>query len=220
MEKKQTTYVFIDAQNLNLGIKNDIKSRGGRLIYKGKLIDYRKFRQYLTDKFRADRAMIFMGYVQENEKLYSYLRKAGFEIIFKKTTKIYHTDKVKGNVDIDIAVYSAARLFDKYDKAIFVSGDGDFLELYDYLKEKNKLMKLIIPNQYAYSRLLRRHYREKVVFLNAVSGIFYDKKKAGGSGRSESLGMSGTGPFTEPRDDENSIAKSNSKVKSPKRSKK
>ncbi|PIQ71979.1 hypothetical protein COV87_00370 [Candidatus Roizmanbacteria bacterium CG11_big_fil_rev_8_21_14_0_20_37_16] len=45
--------------------------------------------------------------------------------------------------------------FPNYDKAILVSGDGDFYCLVDYLFKKNKLYKIIAPNQ-KYSSLLRK----------------------------------------------------------------
>lgn len=45
--------------------------------------------------------------------------------------------------------------FPNYDKAIVVSGDGDFYCLADYLAKKDKLKKIIVPNS-KYSSLLRR----------------------------------------------------------------
>lgn len=36
--------------------------------------------------------------------------------------------------------------FPNYDKAIIVSGDGDFYCLADYLVKKNKLSKIIVPS--------------------------------------------------------------------------
>ena len=42
-----------------------------------------------------------------------------------------------------------------YEKALIVSGDGDFYCLLEYLSGKNKLSKVIVPNL-RYSSLLRR----------------------------------------------------------------
>ena len=49
--------------------------------------------------------------------------------------------------------------FTNYDKAIIVSGDGDFHCLVEYLEGKSKLEKVIVPNK-KYSSLLRKfgHY--------------------------------------------------------------
>jgi uncharacterized LabA/DUF88 family protein len=44
-----------------------------------------------------------------------------------------------------------------YNKAVIVSGDGDFLSLYDYLDEKGKLSRIIVPNKKRYSQLLTKY---------------------------------------------------------------
>jgi len=43
--------------------------------------------------------------------------------------------------------------FNTYNRAVIVSGDGDFYCLVDYLRKKNKLLKLMIPNKHKYSFL-------------------------------------------------------------------
>lgn len=42
-----------------------------------------------------------------------------------------------------------------YDKAIIVSGDGDYHCLIEYLLSLDKLGYLLIPNRYSFSSLLR-----------------------------------------------------------------
>ncbi len=42
-----------------------------------------------------------------------------------------------------------------YEKAIIVSGDGDFHCLIEYLEKRKKLLKIIVPNK-RYSSLLRK----------------------------------------------------------------
>ena len=95
-KRQPTIYAFVDSQNLNLGTsKNVYKNR--KLIYKGWRLDFKKFRQYLTDKFRVKKAFLFIGYIPENEKLYKHLKSFGYELIFKPTVKD-NQGKVKGNV--------------------------------------------------------------------------------------------------------------------------
>jgi len=48
--KRLKIYAFIDSQNLNLGTSKDLY-RGEKLIYKGWKLDFKKFRQYLWDKY-------------------------------------------------------------------------------------------------------------------------------------------------------------------------
>ena len=153
---RDIVYAFIDSQNLNLGVQ----AAGWRL-------DLYKFRRYLQDKYRIEKAYIFIGRLPGNQKLYGNLRAAGFELIFKPTQHYFTGNKkiVKGNVDAELVLYTAARLFNYYDKAIVVSGDGDFYCLYEYLGEKNKLAKIIVPNKRKYSKLLST-YANKLDFVS------------------------------------------------------
>ncbi len=155
-------YAFIDSQNLNLGTSKDI-FHGRKLIYKGWKLDFKKFRKYLSDKFRVTKAYIFIGYIKQNENLYKELKADGYELIFKPTVKD-HIGKPKGNVDAELVLYAAAIEYPRYDKAVIVSGDGDFYCLYEFLKKNKKLFKVIIPNRKSESSLLN-HFQDYKVFL-------------------------------------------------------
>jgi len=196
-QSSQKVFAFIDGENLHLAVETNIVTPNGKTLYRGRILDYRKFRHYLYQKFGVTKAFIFLGYLSKNDKLYDYLRRSGFELIFKRVNKmmIHGKEKVKGNVDIDIAVWSCGRTFAQFNEAVFVSGDGDFAELYDFMQEREKLRKIIVPNQWSYSKLLRAFRPE---FLNNVSSVFKEKtftnkKMTGGSGRNKSLGVSGRG---------------------------
>src|SRR3990167_8976345 len=151
LEKKRQkikNYAFIDSQNLNLGVGNDVHRRG-RKIYSGWPLDFKKFRQFLKDKYHVETAFLFIGNLPGNESLYAYLQRAGYVLVLKPTTVYKDGDgktRVKGNVDTDLVLYAGAKEIDNYDKAVIVSGDGDFLSLYDFLVEKQKLAKIVIPN--------------------------------------------------------------------------
>ncbi|MBU1129792.1 NYN domain-containing protein [Patescibacteria group bacterium] len=151
--KKQTIYAFIDSQNLNLGTsKNLYKNR--KLIYKGWKLDFKKFYRFLLDKFRVNKAFLFIGYLKQYEGLYRSLRSFGYCLIFKPTVKDNH-NKPKGNVDAELVLHSAAIEFKNYQKAVIVSGDGDFFCLHQYLIKNKKLLKIIIPNKHSESSLLK-----------------------------------------------------------------
>lgn len=156
-------YAFIDSQNLNLGTSKDIRNKNNKLIYNGWKLDFKKFRVYLNDKFRVSRAFIFIGYIKENKYLYRNLRKFGYELVFKATIKD-GLGKTKGNVDAELVLHSAAVEFNNYDKAVIVSGDGDFRCLHEYLKQKKKLFRIIIPNSKSASTLLQE-FRDYETFL-------------------------------------------------------
>lgn len=156
------TFAFIDSQNLNLGTSKDI-FKGKELIYKGWKLDFKKFRKYLADKFRVQKAFLCIGYIKQNEVMYKQLRSFGYDLIFKPTVK---DDKggQKGNVDAELVLHAAAIEFPNYDKAVIVSGDGDFYCLYEYLEKNGKLHKIIIPNRKSESSLLAK-FQDYKIFL-------------------------------------------------------
>ena len=145
MEKqKETVYAFIDSQNLYIGVKES-----------GWKLDYLKFRNYLRTKYNVSKAFIFIGYVSTNANLYKYLQEVGFVLIFKPVLKIKKGKKItfKGNVDAELVLHSMIE-YPNYQKAIIVSADGDFHCLIKYLESKDKLLKILSPNE-KYSSLLR-----------------------------------------------------------------
>lgn len=166
--KRLAIFAFIDSQNLNLGTSKDIYKKG-KLIYKGWKLDYKKFKQYLTDKFRIKKAFLFIGYIPQNKKLYNFLRSSGYDLVFKPTVKD-NQGKPKGNIDAELVLHAAAIQFPRYDRAIIVSGDGDFYCLYKFLETKKKLLGILIPNEKSESSLLRPFQKYKTF-------IYFDRNK-------------------------------------------
>jgi uncharacterized LabA/DUF88 family protein len=144
-DKPDTIYAFIDSQNLNLGVK----SQGWNL-------DWRKFRQYLRNKYGVTKAYLFIGNKPGNEELYESLERKGFIVILKPTI-VLPDGTVKGNVDAELVLHSMIQ-YPNYSKAIIISGDGDFYCLAEYLEQNNKLLHLITPNE-TYSHILSRFSR-------------------------------------------------------------
>lgn len=164
MRKKfQRIYAFIDSQNLNLGTSKDIY-KGKKKIYDGWKLDYKKFRRYLLDKFRAQKAFLFIGYIKQNEYMYQKLHSYGYELVFKPTVKD-NQGKPKGNVDAELVLYAAKIEYEKYSKAVIVSGDGDFYCLHKYLVKNKKLLNIIIPNRKSESLLLRPFQQYKIFLI-------------------------------------------------------
>lgn len=164
---KPVVHAFIDSQNLNIGVANDIFHKD-KCIYRGWKLDFKKFRRYLQDKHRVDMAYLFIGNLPGQESLYAYLQQCGYIVILKPTTT--YKDKsgilrVKGNVDTDVVLYAAAKEYDNYDQAVIVTGDGDFLSLCEYLSENDKLKSLVIPNKLRFSSLLNE-FADKFDFVS------------------------------------------------------
>lgn len=175
---KPIVYAFIDSQNLNLGTGKDIR-RNGKLIYKGWKLDFKKFRRYLADKFRVSKAFLFIGYIPQNTILYNWLKKSGYQLIFKPTVKDSE-GRVKGNVDAELVLHSCAIEFENYDKAVVVAGDGDYRCLYEFLITKNKLLRIIIPNEKSESSLLKPFQKYKTFLIFDRDKLEFKAKKIGG----------------------------------------
>lgn len=153
--KTQKVYAFIDSQNLNLGV-----------ISQGWKVDFARLRVYLKDKYQVEQAFLFIGYVKGNESLYTTLQRAGYTVVFKPTLEYRKEGEtvVKGNVDAELVLHSMIE-FPNYDKAVVVTGDGDFHCLIEYLMKKKKLGKVLIPNRKKYSRLLEE-FHPKLAFVD------------------------------------------------------
>ena len=145
--QNQNNYAFIDSQNLNLAIQE-----------LGWKLDFKKFRIYLEDKYAVSKAFLFIGYIPQNAALYANLQKQGYICIFKPTLT-YRDGSTKGNCDAELVLHAMLEK-ENYDKAIIISGDGDFQCLVKHLLEVNKLDALLIPNKNKYSGLLKyKDYR-------------------------------------------------------------
>jgi uncharacterized LabA/DUF88 family protein len=179
MNKKENNFAFIDSQNLNLGVSNDIFNNKGIILYKGWKIDMRKFRIYLKEKYGITKAFLFIGYVPGNQRMYSFFQDAGYICIFKPTLEL--EEKTKGNVDAELVLHTMIE-YPNYDKAVIISGDGDFSCLVEYLMQNDKLKKVLVPNEYCYSSLLKRLSRENnqiIAFVNNLRGkVEYNKEKS------------------------------------------
>lgn len=159
-KKKDIVYAFIDSQNLNLGVRSQRWQ-----------LDFKRFRVLLRDKYFVEKAFLFIGFIPTNQNLYTQLQKDGFILVFKPVLEKKSKGKpaiIKGNVDAELVLHSMIE-FPNYDKAIIVSGDGDFYCLIEYLFSQKKLYKVIAPNP-KYSSLLRK-FSEFIVQI----GLFKDK---------------------------------------------
>lgn len=164
--EKKKTFAFIVSQNVNLAIRE----LGWRL-------DFARFRVYLKDKFGVEKAYIFIGFMPSNQDLYAHLQEAGFICIFRPTLT-YKDGTTKGNCDAEL-VLQAMLDIDKYDKAVIVSGDGDFYCLIKHLISVDKLQALLVPNRYKYSALLKlKEFRPFTRDMNDLKSKLAYKKKS------------------------------------------
>lgn len=182
-KKQKENYAFIDSQNLNVSTQ--------KLGWK---MDWHKFRAYLTEKYGVTKAFMFIGYVPEFEDMYKQLHETGFLIVLKPTFDMTkprpeqeekskddspakeEEKKTKGNVDADLVLWAMKELRN-YDKAVIVSGDGDFYSLIEYLQSEKKLLKLLAPNSH-YSSLYNKYesYVDRLDLARRELAYFDHKK--------------------------------------------
>lgn len=135
-------HAFIDGTNLHLAT-----------LRLGWTIDYRRFRRYLREKFHVEHAWYFMGYVSTNQSLYTALRAAGFDLIFKPTER-QRDGTIKGNCDAELVLKAMVEI-PRYEQAVIVTNDGDFACLAEYLRQQRKLCCVLTPELSRCSKFLR-----------------------------------------------------------------
>lgn len=151
-------------------------------------MDWRKFRQFLENEYNVTKAYMFIGHMPEHEDLYLKMHEAGYLVVLKPTQDLKKLQNeleqgeepeqkhIKGNVDADLVLW-AMREFPNYEKAVIVSGDGDFYGLYEYLAEQGKLLNILTPN-WQYSHLLNQ-FESYILRLDTQRKqlAYHDRKK-------------------------------------------
>ncbi len=161
-ETKIVLHVFIDASNLWQAQKA-----------KGKMLDYKKLKEFLKLKFSATEIKVFYytAYPKEGTREYSldgkhkffvYLKKGlGFEVRKKELKRIpIHRDgcddsiQEKGNMDVELTI-DAVHFAENYCSAVFFTGDSDFLALVSYLRNIHKKKVYVFSSKNNISQELR-----------------------------------------------------------------
>lgn len=140
---------FIDGQNLHMGTTNANKPWR---------VDLFKFRVYLREKYKVEKAYYFLGFIQDNHQgLYDEIQEAGYILKFREHSSAM-LGKKKGNVDTDIVftVMRALYLREDFDKIVLVSGDGDYMMMVDFLIKERKFAKILFPDQSRSSSLYKK----------------------------------------------------------------
>lgn len=146
MRRELSNYAYIDANNLFRGIN----SLGWKL-------DYKKFRKFLSDRHGVSKAYLFMGFIPENEDLYRRFENWDYVLVFKTVGR--HRGMIKGNCDGEFILQAMADACpgssDPFERAVIVTGDGDFACLINYLEPRGKLEILLSPSLAHCSALLK-----------------------------------------------------------------
>jgi uncharacterized LabA/DUF88 family protein len=113
-------------------------------------IDYKRLLGLFRSKGQLVRALYYTALAEEQEyssirPLIDWLDYNGFTMVTKPTkefTDVTGRRKIKGNMDIELAV-DAMRLADTLDHIVIFSGDGDFRSLVSALQQKGKRVSVI-----------------------------------------------------------------------------
>lgn len=135
--KKLATFAFIDASNIIYGTRDE-----------GWKVDFRKLLRYLRERYNCKKIYYFAGKDENNKKQIKFYKKLegfGYDLVLKQV-KLYKQDDGniirKANCDVDLTFY-AMRDKEEFSRAIFLTGDGDFYILLDYLLKLKKEIRVI-----------------------------------------------------------------------------
>ncbi|SMP06614.1 Uncharacterized conserved protein, LabA/DUF88 family [Desulfurobacterium pacificum] len=123
--------VFVDMQNIYYGSKNALKKK----------VDFRKLLEVGVRGRKLVRAIAYLVDLDRvNQDSFIYVLKSiGYEIKLKEPKKFYNWDRVEYKADWDMGIAIDAIAITENGKAdvvVIMSGDGDFVDLINYLKAK------------------------------------------------------------------------------------
>jgi len=129
-------------------------------------MDYKKFKVWLSEKYRVKSAYIFLGLIPKYKELYKYLQESGFTLIFKEV--VYDDGgKPKGNCDADLVLQVTRDAYEnKFDKAVIVSSDGDYAGMVKFLDGKKKLLTVLSPSSEKKCSILLKRTGVKISYIN------------------------------------------------------
>ena len=131
--KGQRIAVLIDVQNLYHSAKNLYQARANfRAILKLAVSDRELIRAF---------AYVIKTKSGEEKAFFEALIKLGIETRVKELQEFYGGFK-KGDWDVGITI-DAVRISPSVDTIVLASGDGDFLQLVEYLKNQGKRVEMI-----------------------------------------------------------------------------
>ena len=130
-------------------------------------IDFQKLKVFLESLGRVAflRYYTARDYTSGVEQFFRVLESLGFKIV-RIETRTFSDGQRKGNLDSRIML-DAVELADKFDTAVLISGDGDFLPCVKFLLERGKRV-VVLSSQYGLSRDLRMS-GARIVFLDDLA---------------------------------------------------
>lgn len=136
--------IFVDVQNLYYSAKN---------LYEA-LPNYKEILKVATDKRQLVCAFAYVisANIPKQNEFFEALKTAGIEVK-QKDLQIFPGGIKKGNWDVGIAV-DILRFMNKLDVVVLASGDGDFVDLVQYLKNQGVKLEVMAFGRTCSKRLI------------------------------------------------------------------
>ncbi len=174
---KPRVYAFIDSQNLNLGVQKFGWKLDWRKFRQFLETEYGVTRAFMFIGYIPENEAL---YEQMHDAGYAVVLKTTFDLTrvrpeaLAEQAEAQQADAghaqpaagpapheapeerkpVKGNIDAELVLWAMKEL-SNYEKAIIVSGDGDFYSLVEYLESKGRLLHVLAPSSH-YSSLYNK----------------------------------------------------------------
>ena len=165
--------IYIDGANFVYGLKTlnqkysdyhfDFKNFLKKIVGKNNLINIFYYNASLKQAINPRR-------FREQQKLLARLRKiAKCKVILCKRQKRFNKDDEEDYIIKGDDIYLALNMLNdswenRYDKAILISGDGDFVPLLKYVKNKNKKVEVVSFREIASKNLINES--DRFIFIN------------------------------------------------------
>ena len=182
---KEKISIYIDGANFVYGLKTlhpkysdyhfDFKNFIKKVVGGNQLVGIFYYNASLKQKINPRR-------FREQQKLFSRLRKIPkCRVILCKRQKRFNKDEeeyytIKGD-DIYLALDMLNHAWEnKYNKAILISGDGDFTQLIKYVKNKKKEVEVISFEEIASRNLINEVKRFQFITKKIANRFFWREK--------------------------------------------
>lgn len=165
--KKPITFAFIDATNIIYGASN----YGWRM-------DFHKLAHYLKMRFGVSKILYYAGVDNENLKqlkFYEKLQEFGFQLRLVPVKK-FKDGKKKADVDSRMT-FEMMKYFKEYDRAVVMTGDGDFYWVLEHLiAAKNRIF--LISHRQNTALELKRLFGYRYINLDDIKhGLILNQTK-------------------------------------------
>ena len=173
---KPVTYAFVDAANI---IYRDVELHPWK-------IDLKKLIKYLRERFGVSKVLYFGGIDDRNAtqiRLHEKMKTWGYELHLNPIKRFMNEQGkwyIKADVDSHMT-FEMMRLFRQYDRAIILTGDGDFYWVLKYLLENKGFVWLLASHRKTAKELKRLFGHRFINFDDSRQSLEYISNKGGGS---------------------------------------